>query len=215
MKRLEDWSRNELLNMTDEQRAELADLECAYEGIPLLPLRPVKPEVKYPEKDVEIYHVDNFDFTSLDEAQAYVAFVSGLTSIVTLDYDYNTGSYDSKYIKKERLPKFDIEKKSAYCAETYAELRSEIVRAKAIETTYSEQASKYKKSRDERNSIYERIDSAVSEAWELKQREDTLTAAFGKYVTLAGDREIALKLLQDAYKVTPEEQGAVLAACAE
>ena len=208
MKRLEDWSRDELLKITDEQRLELADLECAYEGIPLLPPRPEKPEIKYPEKDVTIYTVGDFNFTDEAEAQSYINFVNGMMSLVSLDYDYNVGSYDSKYVK-ERTAKTTIEKKSAYSEETYRELKSEIVRAKSAEGAYNEQASAYKKARDERNSIYKNIDDAISNAWELKRREDTLIRAFDKYSSLTNNGTIAMKLLKDAYDITDEEEAAV------
>lgn len=210
MKRLEDMSRDELLNLTDEQRSELADLECAYEGIPLLPPRPEKPEIKYPDKDVEVFSVDGHDFTDHTEAQAYVDFVNGLKSQVILDYDWNTGSSEFKYVKSECSKVLNYEKKRVYSAEAFANLKSEITMVKAKEQAYKEQLSEFKSARDERAAIYKKIDEEIGAAWDAKRREDQLFGAYNKYLSLTGDGGIALKLLKDAYKVTDEEEAAVI-----
>lgn len=201
MKRLDDMSREDLLTMTDEMRSELADLESAYEGIPLLPPRPEKPEIKYPSRDVEIYTVDNHDFSDLAEAQWYVELVSGLKSLVQLDREYGVGDYDCKFVKREKTSELKLETKKVYSLEAFNELKSEIVRTRAKEEAYNEQNQQYKNALSERTAIYKKIDDAISAAWESKRIEDALIAAFNKYVSLTGDSDISLKLLKDAYKL--------------
>jgi len=213
MKRLTEMSRDELLDMTDQQREELADLECAYEGIPLLPERPQEAEINYPERDVTIYAVDGHNFTDDEEAIGYCTFVNNLTSLVKIDYDWGLGSGDFKYVSRQEPPKRELEKKSVYSNDAYAELKAELKRTKTQEEVYKTKVSEYKDALGKRTKVYDKIDSAVHDAWEEKRREDMLVRAYQKYLTLTEDKDIAIKLLRDAYDITEAEEAAILGLC--
>jgi hypothetical protein len=211
MKRLEEMSRDELINMTDDVRSALADLECAFEGIPLLPPRPEKQDFAYPERDVAIYTVDNYNFTDQAEALAYCEYVNSLRSAVFIDYEYGDGLGSAfKYAKKERDSKTEIRKEMVFGLETYAELKTELKKTKALEDVYKEQMSAYKDARNERSGVYEKIDKAVRDAWNEKRREDMLVGAYEKYIELTGDSDIAIRLLEDAYEITEEEKQTIV-----
>lgn len=211
MKRLNEMTREELLSMTEEKRHELADLESAYEGIPLLPNKPQKPEVTYPERNVTIYSVDNHDFTDLEEAQRYCEFCNNLNSEISLEYDWKSLGSEFQYVGKEKLSKLSLEQKKVYSLDTYQELEAEIKRTQALEKQYNSQLSHYKSALSERTEIYKNIDSAVTKAWDEKHRENMLVNAYKKYKSLTGDGAVALKLLKDAYEVSEAEEKAVLA----
>ena len=211
MKRLEEMTRDELINMTDDVRNALADLECAFEGIPLLPPMPLKQDFMYPERDVAIYTIDNYNFTDQAEALAYCEYVNSLRSVIFVDYEYGDGLGSAfKYVKKERDNKTEIRKEMVFGLETYAELKAELKRTKALEDVYKEQMSAYKDARNERSGVYEKIDNAVRAAWDEKRREEMLVGAYEKYVELTGDSDIAIRLLEDAYAITEVEKETVV-----
>lgn len=209
MKRLAEMSRGELLDMKDQQREELADLECAYEGISLLPEKPQEVEINYPERDTTIFVVDNHNFTDEEEALGYCTFMNNLTSLVRVDYDWGLGSGDFKYVSRQEPPKRELEKKSVYSNDAYAELKAELKRTKAQEEVYGCQVREYKDALEKRTKIYNKIDSATHDAWEEKRREDRLIQAYQKYLSLTDDKDIAIKLLKDAYDVTEEEEAKI------
>jgi hypothetical protein len=210
MKRLEELSRDELISMTDDMRDDLADLECAYEGIPLLPAKPVKQEFAYPQRDVALYVVDEYSFADQSEALAYCEYVNGLKSAVRIDYEYGDGlGSDFKYVKKERDSKTEIKKEMVYSLDAYAELKSELKNTKAMQDTYNQEAQAYKLALSERSAVYEKIDKAVRVAWDKKRREDTLACAYEKYIKLTCDGDIAMRLLEDAYEISDEEKQSI------
>ena len=213
MKRLDEMSRDELISMTDDIRNDLADLECAYEGIPLLPVKPVKQEFVYPQRDVAVYIVDEYSFTDQSEALAYCEYVNGLKSAVRIDYEYGDGlRSDFKYVKKGRDNRTEIKKEMVFSLDAYAELKSELKNTKAMQDTYNQEAQAYKSALSERSAVYEKIDKAIRVAWDEKRREDALMDAYKKYIKLTGDGDIAIRLLEDAYEITDEEKHVIVTA---
>jgi hypothetical protein len=213
MKRLAEMNRNELLDMTDQQREELTDLECAYEGIPLLPEKPKEVEINYPERDVTIFVVDGHNFTDEDEALEYCTFVNNLTSLVKVDYDWGLGSGDFKYVGRQESPKRELEKRDVYSHDAYLELKAELKRTKTQEEVYNTKVHEYKDALEKRTKVYDKIDSAVHDVWEEKHREEGLVKAYQKYLSLTEDEDIAIKLLKDAYDITAIEEAKVPSLC--
>jgi len=69
--RFSDLSVNEKLMLTDEEVERFIDLECAFEGVKLIPYpeEPVKPEIEESEKYYQIGYSSDFRFKKRDEAE--------------------------------------------------------------------------------------------------------------------------------------------------
>ena len=87
MLRFTEMTDAELLALTETELEELIDLECAYEGIPLLPPKPeepIKPANLRP--DTSVFHFDDIYITDPEEARRAEELLRSFTSIVKLEW---------------------------------------------------------------------------------------------------------------------------------
>ena len=61
IKRLEDYTEQELLDLTEEQTIELIDIECAFNGVRMLPELPAKPSSEKPQPTANMARVMNIN----------------------------------------------------------------------------------------------------------------------------------------------------------
>ncbi|MFZ2541919.1 MAG: hypothetical protein WAW75_09140, partial [Gallionella sp.] len=86
MRYFEDLSSGEREEVTDEQAEAYVTLECARQGVPLMPKEaPIPPSPPDVQPDQVVYEVGSFCFVSRGEAETLVAM---LTQAVIPDLGY-------------------------------------------------------------------------------------------------------------------------------
>jgi hypothetical protein len=204
MKGLNDYTNEELSMLTDSEIENLIDVECMKAGVPLSitpkPTLKEVPEIKDPT--TEIFQVDNYYFTDSKEANQLATMLSSITSRVTLDYNYNSGSSNYKYYKKYETPT-DIKKTKCYSREEYNDLTDILKARKDIEDYNRNITKEYEDAVSERRYIVDSVWDAISEAqYEMRKINEALDI-FKKYVELSdGDEEIAKKFFSQNEKVS-------------
>lgn len=214
MKKFNEFTTEELANLTDDEIEQYEKLICAENGIKMLD-RPVEPVSDVDEtKNLEIFRVNGFGgylhFTDMDEAKTVMNCLKNLNTIGTTRY-----FADRKYF--EVGPEKDYNNKP-----TDISISSEMVytkdKAVEIETAlkdYKEAKKKYDTDLKEYNEAYEAKKEAIKEFEELYEEacsimhyRQTLTRIFYRdYLPIAeGNEQIAMDFLKKAYTVNEDDE---------
>lgn len=194
MKRLNEMTNGELLELTDEEKTNLIDLECAHGGVALLPPLPEKVEVSKPEKDMIIYEIPSFYLQNKDDADMIVDLVES-RQMKMADYDWS----GSERIFKEKSMEIKISCKKCYSKNTLDKYKSDNKEALEAKKAYDTLKDLYNDIRSDRKDIVEDIYGKINEAWKEKSRKDSLQISFDRYLSLAeNNATTALKFLRDA-----------------
>jgi len=151
--RFEDLSVKEKLALTDEEVEKFIDLECAFEGVKLIPCpeEPIKPEIEESEKYYQIGYSSDFRFKKRDEAEKVLELLRKC-SLVGISYlgDYN-------YVRE--IERFDreINTCSAYSKVDIKENKEKLDEYVRLKKSYDELLSEYNESMNAREKIEKRI----------------------------------------------------------
>lgn len=199
MKRLEDYTREELINITDEEKKLLIEIEAMCEGVEIPEEPKYLEEVFVDRPDMEVYEVEVGDliYTSKEEAEKVVSFLNS-TSRGELDYKYENG-YDRKYYK----PVNDlVSAKSirAYSYEKYQQIGKLLKANKNAKEVNNKLKSEYTDAVKGYNDIVAEVQEAIDNAVYAQQTEERYKIAYARYIELAnGDKEVAQKFFRNTY----------------
>lgn len=205
MKRLEDYTREELINITDEERKLLIEIEAMCEGVEIPDTPKYIEETFVDRPDMEVYEVEAGDliYTSKEEAEKVVSFLNSI-SRGTLDYEYANG-YDRKYYK----PVDDlVSAKSirAYSYEKYRQIGKLLKANKNAKEVNDKLKSEYIDAIKGYNDIVAEVQEAIDNAVYAQQTEERYRTAYNRYVELAnGDKEMAQKFFRNTYGSLDED----------
>jgi hypothetical protein len=199
MKRIYDITDAEVLALTDEQINRFVDIECANEGVPLLPDYPVAPEYDdEPAPDATVYGVSGVSgyFANQEQALSVIAALAGC-EIVSVGY----GS--PKVIKSreswEEKPS-TLTEVAAWSESGYDAQREVIENNKRKKAEYDSLLSDYRSALDKRNKTSSAVYSHIEEIRATESRRQVLAREFDRYKELAdGDADIAVKFLLAAH----------------
>ena len=202
IKRLEDYTDAELVNLTEEQVLDLIDLECGYEGIQLLPTLPEHPKKENLNKDFEVWEVPAMTFANNADAIAVVAASAGKSHVIE---HYVPGPGYQKYGRINTDHSVGITSKRIFSHNHYKEIETRLKQYESTKQDYDRAKEEYDKISKTRSSIIDSINEAISEARTTAQRLSRLEQASLRYLTLAhGDKEIAKRFMLDAYSANAD-----------
>lgn len=208
MKLLVDYSQEELVNLTDDEKQTLFLLECAERGVPLpdtIPAYMPSPDERDDLKeDMTIFSIaigryssDKAYFKSLEDAQEVVKLIKSKATHV--DHDYRNDS--SKYFLSDKdVDEFSIETTKVYSQNKYNEVKEELSvyeKQKGVVDANNRRRSESMKKQEE---VMTEIDNAIYEAQRVISRTAELKTLFDKYKKMAnGDYDIAVRFLLNAH----------------
>jgi hypothetical protein len=198
MRTISEYNQEQLLSITDEDIEKVIDFQCALEGVPLLPERPVEPTKLEIAPDVTVYEVAGFVFKEKESAEIVQQAINGQV-MVKIDYDYNLG-YDYKYVTSVNDNAAAIAANKYLSLAAFDEAKSEIAKYTAEYKQFDGLNKIYQDVSSQRQDIADRVWNAVYDARRI--RDDKLNAMkrFERYVGMAdGDKELANKFFADAY----------------
>lgn len=204
MKKLEDYTNEELSLLTELEVENLIDIECMRAGVPLsITPKPVLKEVpKIEDPTNVIYTVDSYSLTDKNEADQLVTLLAAIESRVTTDYDYNVSGSNYKYYKKYNNP-VDVKKTTCYSKEEYNELADIIKSRKTIEEYNKNILKEYNEFTSERREVVNTVIEAIDDAKQEMRKINEALNIYKKYVELSdGDVEIANKFFEQNSKVS-------------
>jgi hypothetical protein len=201
MKRFEQFTDEELINLPVDDISNLIELECAYEGIPMLPQIPVeivKPDV---QKEHTIYTVAGVSVQTQAEAIKLLDVISNL-NLVKIDYNWSVGS-DNKYYMPitsddYNYPKIEVSK--VLSKEDYSRLEESLRDYATTQKQYETDMARYNEIKKQRDSITDSVYERINTILRHKQEVEDYIEKFNHYLELAdGNRTIALKFLSNSY----------------
>ena len=201
MNEFSDLTDEQVFKLTTEQVDFYVNLECAKEGVLLLPdERPIEPRLEKPPFDAVAFQVGDFYVSTADEATKILDALKSVR-IIRLDYESATG-YDSKVVK--RLDSFtpEIKQIACYSQETFAEIKKQLTEYILAKNTYDRSVREYNDIVTKRDKVAEWIWNRAEEVREKHTSQEKLLNEYKRYLVLSNnDSEIALNFLQNAYKL--------------
>jgi len=198
IKRLEDYTDAELVNLTEEQVIDLIDLECGYEGVKLLPTLPDRPVKNNLAEDWEVWDVPAMTLGDKNDAAEIIAFALGKSHVIT---HYVPGPGYKRYGEIDPNHEIGITPRKLFSRDHYKTIDVQLQQYESTKKNYDDAKKEYDEIAKARSSIIDSINNAISEARSTAQRLSRLEQASLRYLTLAhGDKEIAKRFMLDAYK---------------
>ena len=197
IKRLEDCTDEDLLNLTEAQVEDLIDLECVYESVRLLPEMPVKPTEEAPQADFKFYEVDTLQFVNRKDAEEIAHAAADLDRIVSR---YEHGPGYSRIVTGSMKEEPNIQTKTKFSEKYLNEVKVEKQRIEERKKEYDELKEEYDSISESRSSIINGVLAKIKEARQAGQRLIALRDESHRYLRLAmGDKEIAQRFMTDAF----------------
>ncbi|MBU3193494.1 L-rhamnose mutarotase [Clostridium algidicarnis] len=198
MKRYNDLSQVELTKLSTEEIQRFIDLECALNGIPLLPSEPVKPEIKKIDADMEGYEVAGFYFK--DKSQA-LDLLDKVTSLDIYSKSYGSETLERIESSSYGFPKIEIQK--YFSNEYYLLTKSEKERYENLKKNYKKEKQSYDEAYEEYKKCHDEVWNAVYEAVEETNARDRFKGQFERYLELSSnDKVVAMNFLKNAYDIS-------------
>lgn len=193
MKRMLDFTSDELMDLSSEECVQLVDLECAHGGIRLLTAHPgERPESVKAEPDVKCFEVCGLLFDNEEIARCVADFIN---SKRRMDTFYHRNEY--RYGSPEGVRMTDrvelVTTKKFWSAVHYEENRVQMELARVETDKFDELEREYDAISKEREDISSKLTSLIGDASNERNRIERIVKGFEKYVVIAnGDRHVAL-----------------------
>jgi glycerol-3-phosphate cytidylyltransferase-like family protein len=207
LRRFKDLSKKEIRNLTYEEVDKFIDLECAFQGLPLIPEKPEEPTP--PEmKDVEenIYCIGyDWKFKNKEDAEEVLELLKSKELVkISANYQYN---YQRYYLSLDEYstPKITIEK--ALSNVNYEKYENTLEKYTQENKTYQTVIDKIKEIKKERQEIHNKIMNEFKAGIQEKQKLQQFELDLKRYLVLAdNNKKIALKFLEDSCKYQEDKE---------
>lgn len=207
MKRIKDLTRDELVALTDDQIQRYIDIECAEDGVALLPPAPTEPDVAAPEPDIECWSIPSVIFRERADALKVIDLITGLSRVM----QENLGGWRYHYnYMTPRTPtdddRIDPKRERMWSPKRFDESRNAVDAANEAKEEYRKKKDAFDRALSMRaevaKRVREKVDGAHAEVWE----EDNVRREFNRYVEIAdGDKTTALRFFKNAHKQYDDE----------
>lgn len=201
MKLLQDMSTEEICALTEEQLDRRVKLECAEQGIPMMP-EPPNIEAFDLVRSVTAYQVSGFElyFKGPEAAKEVAALLERhQATIYRRNYDWRTG-YDVEWLERSESD-IKIETKMFYDSAVVRDREQFLVKRKTVKEDFEKQKKEYEESREKYRKI---ADGVYTEYYAAKRLKDSIESAkktYQEYVSLAGgDTDKARVFFDKAFK---------------
>ena len=218
MKKINELTEKEILNLSEEEIQKMIKLRLAEEGIKIMDL-PKKPELfEITKPDTIVYQItalgESISFADINEANSVLDLLLKCSSIGRVDYDYNKLGSDYKYFEKGKTMRYydsnglEIKSLSVYSMKLYAEITDFAVQNKKMQEQVEKEIKEYNEINAECSDIISEIRERVSD---VKTKYDRLNTLIFKlkndYLPLAdNNQEIAMNFLKKAYSISNEDE---------
>ena len=214
MKKINELTKKEIIELTDDDLQKMVNLELAENGIPFLD-KPKEPEyepIELPEKI--LYSFPEFNLYSIDESimnEIVLIIENNRDKLRKIDYKYGhdrydyemrklkTNSYDSNEIA------FKVTSKTVYSEEQALKIKDIAKRNEERKKEHEELLGKWEEIQEQINEIKGKIYDTYYEVIEQQRIINTHKERFAEYILIAGgNKKSALDFYRKAYTITDE-----------
>jgi hypothetical protein len=195
MKRYTEYTNEELIKLTSEQIEMMIDYECALAGVPLLPEKPIKPEVKAFEPDMSVYVIGSHHFLKQEDA---LKVLEAINSAQRTGYEWTNSVKRAVALKSYEQPQ--IETTRIFSDTLFSSIQNEKAVSDRIMKEYTNKEKEYSDVYQERTSIAKEVHEAIDVAHDENYKKQKYTAEYNRYLVLANnDSTIAINFLKNAH----------------
>ncbi len=213
LKKIENYTNEELLLLTDQEVDLIIKLHLADAGIKF----PVKPEeptyFAVPEADTTVYRVTGADVLFSDKAVAEEVakvmreHISSLyiTEYFNGDYEHQTlKSAQNSYNFNEGIQVVVVRH---YSKELLKEISDNLAQNKQLKKDYEAARAEYDSAYKDGSEIMEEVRSVVRNAKEAQREKQRLLEHYKEYLELAANnKDIAWNFMKKAYSVSQDQE---------
>ncbi len=197
MKRVDEMTREELLALTEDGIQTLIDLECAYMGVPLLPVAPVEPKKPDVEPDVTVYYVAGEYFVDKADAQRVAELIG---ECPRYKYTYAYGLYDGKIVRGTETTMLTVITEKWMSERLYNQHRQALEMYGEARKQYDADRKKYDQILRDRQAIADEVLQKVNEARDWENTVQWIIEQYNRYLKLAeGNQVVAMRFLVKAH----------------
>ncbi|MCP4948868.1 MAG: hypothetical protein GY923_15330 [Aestuariibacter sp.] len=198
MKRLEEYTRKELMDLNDGEVQNIVELETAFEGLRPYPCPANLDNKKKPltiQKAESRWEYAGLLFKTEEDARSVASM---RPEVKEHSWDLGTDIEWPKLCDKDVLPV------ALYGSQNVEEIRLELLERKRLREAYAEKKLKYDQYTSAMNKISGRVWADVYLAREFKDEVNFAHKRYEKFLELSdGNEDIAKKFLHDAYNDGP------------
>jgi hypothetical protein len=202
MKRLMDYTDDEILALTEDTESlnRLFDIECAHQGIPLLPQEAgPKPEVETFEHDAMVFEIGSIGFDCIEDANEVLNLIAS-KQLVTKSYQ-SGGGYAMEKVDPGAYNYPKVERQPCFSKKMYEETKERQKIASERKNEWMQRDQEYRKVQESRQEVYDSFWDRVSTIRQKRDNISRIVANFNRYLDLAdGNRKVAANFLLDACK---------------
>lgn len=202
-KRFRDLSPEEARALTEDEVDQYVDLECAYNGVPLMPEMPIEPADVEATPDVAAYMIGGIYVRTEAVANALADVLNETTQV---EIYYLNGQYTYTGPKGLRAKDPDektskVEMLHVWSPEHYDKNRVALERYKVLKEKWQDLKTDYDKTADLRRKISEGIIEIIDEANATHFMKEDIKTEYVRYYDLAEENDdVALRFLIDSGK---------------
>lgn len=198
MNRIHDLSQQQLLDLTDEDINRYVDLECAVEGVALLPDLPDAPAAPEAQPDLPVYRVSGFMFMDRDKAEEVAEYLNRQPRMTTT---YIKGPHDwrgPETVEPETSP-IEVSTSRYWSRSYYQQHAAALDGYRTAKEAWDKKKSEHDCIVEGRKAHEDAVHEIVGRAWDKHHMERNIHATFERYKKLAdGDHNTALRFLLDS-----------------
>ena len=195
--RFNDLTDEEKLALNDEKVTEFVKIECAFEGVKVLPYptEPIEPPVGEKKEYWRIAYHSDFTFAKKEEAEAVMSLLKQ-SDIIETNY-----CGDLSYVSKIRKYNGTLNSEFYNTIEQYEKMKVELEAYHRAKTNYDALKKEYDKEIKLYRDIEDDIWKQINKVRELHESMEDLMVEYLSYLRIAkGNHEIALGFLEKTYK---------------
>lgn len=196
METIDSFTESQLLALTDEDLEKYIALQCAVEGVALLPERPVCPEPYVVKPDVETFEVCGIAFMNKADADEVAALVNSKPR-AEFGYDRHYSTFFKGVTYEDKAT---VAPKGQLSQQMRDQHSIRIAEAAESKKRYEAAIKEYSHIADARDEIAGKIRETVGMARARQREREDYRAKFQRYVEIAeGNAHMALQFFDRAY----------------
>lgn len=205
MKRFDELSTREILNLTNSDLEKYIKIECMYENVPLVQESfELSPPVGIPKQDVEVFVFKDMVFKSLELAEKARNFILEECDAYRKQWGIEHEGQLEKL--KSSAYEMEIEKKQIYSNQLYEKIKDEKIRYDAQMKNYESAKNEWTDKVAEIQKVADKIADKYYDLKELDRKVDFLKKSFDIYLDAAdGNKDEAFKFFEIANKEKIDE----------
>jgi len=214
MKTINDYTKEEIIALTDDKITNLISLSKAQSGIKLLkkPVEPTYNEIPPPDKTIFKVSGVNIYFEKRETAEEISKILrSNFSTLREKTYDYSVDSeyeYDKPISSRygfNNAGVIIVEELSVYSFELYTQIKGKLEYNKQLKNVYDKDKKEYDKENDIALDIVNNIYDKINEVKKEQQEKEKMLERYQEYLKLAEqNQDIAWTFLKKAYSISTD-----------